>query len=69
MSDLQVTWQRFNEVDANGDGILTFHEAVAYFGNRGVDTTALVGNRTWWQEMDQDHNGYLEPREFDLLLV
>jgi hypothetical protein len=69
MSDLELTWQRFNEIDADGNGILAFHEAVAYFADRGVDATALVGNRTWWQDMDTNHNGYLEPREFDFMLV
>jgi hypothetical protein len=68
-SDIEATWQRFKEIDADGDGILAFPEAVAYFADRGVDAKALVANKTWWQEMDTDNNGHLEPREFDFMLV
>ncbi len=67
---LEVTWQMFNEVDADGNGVLAFREAIAYLeSNRGMDAEDLAGNRTWWEDMDTDNNGHLEPREFDLMLL
>jgi hypothetical protein len=60
----------FNEVDADGNGVLAFREAIAYLeSNRGMDAEDLAGNRTWWEDMDTDNNGHLEPREFDLMLL
>ncbi len=68
-SDVEVTWQRFKEIDTDGDGILAFREAVAYLAEKGGDAKALVGNQTWWREMDTNNNEYLEPGEFDPMLL
>jgi hypothetical protein len=70
MDEVQVAWEMFNEIDANSDGVLGVSEAIAYLvTNKRRDASALMGNTTWWQKMDKDHSGYLEPKEFDYSLA
>jgi hypothetical protein len=70
MDMVKVAWQRFNLIDTNRDGVLGVSEAIAYLVTvGGMDTNALMGNTTWWQDMDKDHSGYLDPQEFDSTLA
>jgi hypothetical protein len=68
VADVRSAQEVFDHIDANGDGVLGIGEAVAFLVSVGMDYHALMGNTTWWQEMDQNHNGYLEPKEFDFML-
>jgi len=62
----------FALVDSNGDGLLTYHETRSYLvqHNMLANTTIRArGQRAvdddWFEMMDANENGRIEPNEFD----
>ena len=48
---------------------MNIYEATQFFARKGVDTVELLSNTTWWDKMDMNRNGYIEPPEFDSILL
>ena len=64
-----VAWERFRDIDANGDGLVGIEEAIGYgVARNGMDEMDMKSNMTWWKRMDKDGDGYLKPFEFDRTL-
>jgi len=59
-----VARSRFNAVDTNGDGVVSREEAEAYAHVR-VTREAVEPPAGWFEAIDTDANGLIEPSEFD----
>jgi len=62
----------FARVDSNGDGLLTYHEVRSYLVQHEMLPNTTIHARgpravhdDWYETMDANENGLIEPNEFD----
>ena len=58
----------FSEIDVNSDGLISYEETAAFFGNKGGKVSIpnhLNDTKTAHQEIDNNRDGYIQPEEFD----
>ena len=67
--DRIVARQKFQEIDKDGNRKLSIYETTHFFAGKGVDTRELFSNTTWWDKMDLNSDGFIEPAEFDFILM
>lgn len=60
------TWERFQQIDANANGVIELREALRYFAS---EPSKHQFDRNAFLQMDKNGNGVIEPSEFDVDLA
>ena len=58
----------FSEIDVNSDGLISYEETAAFFGNKGGKVSIpnhLNDTKRAHKEIDTNRDGYIQPEEFD----
>jgi len=69
--DSERASETFDRIDKNGDGTLSFDEAFVEMNSTGLYKEYLRGriDAAWFEEMDKNGNGRIEPGELDWHLL
>lgn len=66
VDDAKIAWERFKAMDGDGDGLVSVDEAIGHGVTKlGLADADMRSNLTWWDTMDANTDGILEPAEFD----
>ena len=66
----EISLDYFETVDKNDDGKIDLNEAILYAFRNNVEKQHAFNNATlWFNPMDTNKNGFIEPQEFDYSLA
>jgi len=60
-----IVWQKFDEIDTDSNRLISYEEASRKLNSTGLASARRKRGASWFDEMDTNGDGHIEPFEFD----